>query len=105
MDKTTCPNCRSAGCCHPFYEVLRVPTNSCLLVDDRAQALDFPTGDIVLAVCARCGFIFNSAWDPHSTIYSNQYEETQGFSPTFNTFNRAIAEELVNSYDIRGKTV
>ena len=59
----------------------------------------------MLAVCANCGFIFNSAWDPQSTIYSDQYEETQGFSPTFNTFNRAIAEELVNSYDIRGKTV
>jgi len=105
LDKTICPNCRSAGCCDPFYEVLRVPTNSCLLVDDRARALDFPTGDIVLAVCAGCGFIFNSAWDPQRTIYSDQYEETQGFSPTFNKFNHAIAEELVNSYDIRGKTV
>ena len=31
-----CPNCRSQGCCHPFYEVRRVPTNSCLLVEDRA---------------------------------------------------------------------
>jgi hypothetical protein len=105
LDKTICPNCRSTGSCHPFYEVLRVPTNSCLLIGDRARALDFPTGDIMLAVCANCGFIFNSAWDPQSTTYSDQYEETQGFSPTFNTFNRAIANELVNNYDIRGKTV
>jgi hypothetical protein len=105
LDKAICPNCRSVGCCHPFYEVLGVPTNSCLLVEDRARALDFPTGDIVLALCSGCGFIFNAAWDPERTVYSDQYEETQGFSPTFNTFNRAIAEELVNSYDIRGKTV
>jgi SAM-dependent methyltransferase len=105
LDKAVCPNCRSVGCCHPFYEVLAVPTNSCLLVEDRARALDFPTGDIVLAVCSGCGFIFNAAWDSERTIYSDRYEETQGFSPTFNTFNRAIAEELVNSYDIRGKTV
>jgi hypothetical protein len=105
LDLTRCPNCRSTGCCHPFYEVLSVPTNSCLLVEDRAQALDFPTGDIVLAVCDKCGFIFNAAWDAQRTIYSDQYEETQGFSPTFNTFNRAIAEELVGSYDVRGKTV
>jgi Methyltransferase domain/C-methyltransferase C-terminal domain len=105
VDKTVCPNCRSSGCCHQFYEVLGVPTNSCLLVEDRARALDFPTGDIVLAVCSECGFIFNAAWDPERTIYSDQYEETQGFSPTFNTFNRAIAEELISSYDIRGKTV
>ena len=104
MEKTICPNCRSEGC-HPFYDVLRVPTNSCLLVEDRAQALAFPTGDIVLALCSGCGFIFNAVWNPECTVYSGQYEETQGFSPTFNTFNRAIAEELVSSYDIRGKTV
>jgi Methyltransferase domain/C-methyltransferase C-terminal domain len=105
VDKTICPNCGSAGCCHPFYEALSVPTNSCLLVEDRARALDFPTGDIVLASCYGCGFIFNAAWDPERTVYSDQYEETQGFSATFNTFNRAIAEELVGGYDIRGKTV
>jgi 2-polyprenyl-3-methyl-5-hydroxy-6-metoxy-1,4-benzoquinol methylase len=105
LDNTICPNCMSSGCCHPFYEVLRVPTNSCLLVEDRARALDFPTGDIALAVCNACGFIFNAAWDPQRTVYSDQYEETQGFSATFNTFNRALAEELVNCYDIRGKTV
>ena len=105
MKKTTCPNCRTEGCCHPFYEVLRVPTNSCLLVEDRARALDFPTGDIVLAFCRKCGFIFNAAWDRQLTVYSDQYEETQGFSPTFNAFNRAIAEELISNYDIRGKTV
>ena len=82
-----------------------MPANSCLLVEDRARALGFPTGDIVLALCRKCGFIFNAAWDAERTIYSDQYEETQGFSPTFNAFNRAIAEELISSYDIRGKTV
>jgi hypothetical protein len=105
LDKILCPNCRSSGSCHPFYKVLGVPTNSCLLVEDRARALDFPTGDIVLAVCSECGFIFNSVWDSERTVYSDQYEETQGFSPTFTTFNHAIAEELINSYYIRGKTV
>jgi SAM-dependent methyltransferase len=105
LDKTLCPNCGSSGCCHPFYEVVGVPTNSCLLVEDRARALDFPTGDIVLALCSVCGFIFNAAWDSERTVYSDQYEETQGFSATFNIFNQAIAEELVSSYEICGKTV
>ena len=105
MAETMCPNCNSRGCCHPFYEVRGVPTNSCLLIEDRARALGFPTGDIVLAVCHGCGFIFNAAWDVQYTIYSGQYEETQGFSPTFNRFSRVLAEELISSYDIRGKTV
>ena len=105
MNQTRCPNCESSGRCRPFYEARRVPANSCLLIETRARALDFPTGDIMLAVCSDCGFIFNAAWDSELTIYSDQYEETQGFSATFNAFNRSIAEELVSSYDIRGKTV
>jgi hypothetical protein len=76
-----------------------------LLVENRVKALDFPTGDIVLAVCDGCGFIFNAAWDSRRTIYSDQYEETQGFSATFNVFNHAIAKDLIDSYDICGKTV
>jgi SAM-dependent methyltransferase len=105
MEKMVCPNCLSPASCNVFYEACRVPTNSCLLLDDRSRALDFPTGDIMLAVCHECGFIFNAAWDPDRTIYSDQYEETQGFSPTFNRFNRAIAEELIHEYRIHGKTV
>jgi SAM-dependent methyltransferase len=105
VNMTTCPNCRASGCCHPFYEALAVPTNSCLLVEDRAAALRFPTADIVLAACHECGFIFNAAWNPERTIYSDRYEETQGFSATFNAFNRSLAEELIDTYDIRGKTV
>lgn len=105
MEQVRCPNCSSLRGCHSFYEVTGIPTNSCLLIENRTRALDFPTGDIVLAVCTECGFIFNSAWDPARTVYSDQYEETQGFSPTFNAFNRAVAEELVDNYDIRGKTV
>lgn len=105
MDQAICPNCNSAGCCHPFYEVLGVPTNSCLLIEDLGAALRFPTGDIMLTVCHSCGFIFNAAWDITRTVYSDKYEETQGFSPTFNAFNRALAAELIDTYDIRGKTV
>ena len=105
MNQTICPNCASSGRCRPFYEVKRVPTNSCLLIENRTRAMEFPTGDIVLSVCSGCAFIFNAAWNSELTIYSDQYEETQGFSATFNAFNRTIAEELVSSYDIRGKTV
>ncbi len=104
MTATVCPSCGAADC-RPFYEVLGVPTNSCLLVPDRAAALDFQTGDVVLAICSECSFIFNAAWDPQLTVYSDQYEETQGFSGTFNNFNRAVAVDLIESYDVRGKTV
>lgn len=104
MKQRTCPNC-ATGSWRPFYQVGAVPTNSCLLVDDRAAAQGFPRHDIVLAVCDECGFIFNAVWDPQRTVYSDRYEETQAFSATFNTFSRGVAEDLVETYDIRGKTV
>jgi hypothetical protein len=104
MNVTKCPNC-GAVACRPFYEVRDVPTNSCLLVDDRVAALEFPTHDIVLTVCGECGFIFNAVWDAGRTVYSDRYEETQGFSATFNAFNLSLAEHLVETYDIHGKIV
>jgi hypothetical protein len=88
-----------------FYEVDEVPVNSVLLVSSREEALGFQTGAIRLAVCPACGFISNIAFDERLTQYTDRYEATQGYSPTFNKFHRALAEELVTRYDLRDKTV
>jgi hypothetical protein len=87
------PACRACGS-HDvvgFFEQRGVPVHSCLLVDDRDEALQFPTGDIELAFCNACGFIMNVAFDPAVHDYSSRYEETQEFSPRF------------DRYDIRGQ--
>jgi SAM-dependent methyltransferase len=88
-----------------FFEVNSVPTNSCILLSTREEALGYPRGSIELAFCRDCGFISNTAFDPSLTEYSGRYEETQGFSETFNAFHRKLAERLVDRYDLRGKTV
>src|SRR3546814_10391988 len=102
MSSAPCPSCGSSAC-DLFYEVDAVPTNSCLLVPDREAALRFPTGDIRLRFCRRCGFIFNAAFRPELTTYSEAYEETQSFSPTFNVFNRDLAERLIERYGLRDR--
>lgn len=99
-----CPACDHAGMA-VFYEVNDVPVNSVLLVDSREKALNFQRGRIRLAVCPACGFISNITFDEKLTQYTEQYEATQGYSPTFNKFHRALAEELVERYDLRGKDV
>ena len=99
-----CPSCGQVGL-SVFYEVENVPVNSVLLVDSRQEALDFQRGDIRLAVCPACGFIANIAFDEALTQYSARYEATQGYSPTFNKFHRALAQELIDRYDLRGKDV
>ena len=97
-----CPACGSVGM-SVFYEVGKVPVNSVLLVMNRNEALNFQTGNITLAVCPACGFISNIAFDEALTQYTARYEATQGYSPTFNKFHQALAQDLIKRYDLRGK--
>ncbi len=99
-----CPNC-GAGELEAIYEVSGIPTHSCLLMETKAEALDFPTGDLQLAWCGRCGFATNARFDVAMNAYSTKYEEVQTFSPTFNRFQSELVERLVGKHGIRGKTV
>jgi SAM-dependent methyltransferase len=101
---SACPACLSSRL-KVFYSVEGVPTNSCILLDDREEAMAYPTGNIHLSFCLDCGFIFNQAFDSVKTEYSARYEETQAFSGTFSAFHQALAERLIKRYDLHDKTV
>ncbi len=88
-----------------FHEQDDVPVNSCILLDTREEAQQFPVGRIALGFCSACGFISNTAFDSALIEYSARYEETQGFSATFNRFHRALAQDLIDRYDLHGKRV
>jgi ubiquinone/menaquinone biosynthesis C-methylase UbiE len=88
-----------------FYEVRRIPVHSCMLLPSREEALAFPTGDLRLGFCPRCGFIGNLAYDESLQHYAPGYEEQQSFSPRFNEFSTALATRLIERYDMRGKHV
>ncbi len=90
---------------HVFHEVESVPTNSCILLETPSEAEAWPTGRIALGFCDNCGFISNIAFDPALTEYSGRYEETQAFSPTFNSFHKNLAEELVSRHGLREKDI
>lgn len=100
--EVTCPCCLKQAM-EPFYEVRGVPTNSCILLQTREEALGYPTGDIRLAFCPACGFISNIAFDAKLTEYSGRYEETQAFSPTFNSFHEKLARNLVQRHALKNK--
>jgi SAM-dependent methyltransferase len=100
----SCPACRSPGLT-PFYRVNEVPAHSVLLLTSREEATAYPTGTIRLALCKHCGFITNTAFDPGLPEYSSRYEETQGFSPTFNAFQRRLAASLIERFDLRHKEI
>jgi len=99
-----CPNCGNPGL-KSFYQVNQVPVHSVLLMPDREAAVNYRRGDIELGYCLSCGFVTNRRFDPSVHEYSTRYEETQGFSGTFNTFARTLAQQLIDRYRLHGKTI
>ncbi len=101
---TVCPSCAKPDA-SVFYEVSGVPVHDARLVSSYDEAVRCPKGEIRLALCAGCGFIWNTAFDPALVEYTDDYEATQAFSPTFNAFHRELARYLVSRYDLVGKEV
>ena len=104
MKQKHCPNCGTRGS-HVFHRVAEVPVNSCLLFPDRKRAEGLARGDIELAFCPQCAFVFNAAWQQGTTIYTDLYEETQIYSPTYSAFQRRLAEDLIGRYGLSGKEI
>ncbi len=104
MTEARCPSCGAPGM-RVFHEAAAVPTNSCILMQSPEEARTYPRGEIRLGFCDSCGFIANLAFDPALTEYSGRYEETQGFSGTFNAFHRTLAERLIERHDLHGRDI
>jgi SAM-dependent methyltransferase len=101
---TKCPNCGTPGM-EFFYKVDNVPVHSVLLMPTKEEAINYTRGDIHLYLCKDCGFISNMAFESAKQEYSSRYEETQGFSPTFNKFHKALAERLIDKHNLHGKEI
>lgn len=99
-----CPSC-GHGELHVFYEVRNVPVHSCLMMGSEEEAVNFPTGDVVLGFCPHCGFITNVAYDAKHADYSPIYEDQQSFSPTFNSFAGRLAQRLIDKYNLNDKHI
>ena len=99
-----CPACGGQGL-QTFYTLRATPVHSCLLMKTREEALAYPRRDLCLGFCASCGFVTNVLFDPKVHEYSEEYEETQGYSPTFSRFAAELAEQLVERFDLRNRSL
>jgi SAM-dependent methyltransferase len=101
---SNCPGC-GTGLVESVLQLSPVPTNSCIVIDDPAEARAYPTGALDLVACRGCGLVFNRAFDPSLTEYTPRYEETQSFSATFRRFHETLARELIDRYALHGRCV
>ncbi len=99
-----CPNCETQSAA-VFYKAAAVPVNSVIQLDSYEAALNYPKGEIALALCTNCGFVFNAAFDNSLVEYSAKYESTQSFSGTFNKFAHETATRLIDKYDLHDKQI
>ncbi|SDA38224.1 2-polyprenyl-3-methyl-5-hydroxy-6-metoxy-1,4-benzoquinol methylase [Mesorhizobium qingshengii] len=99
-----CPCC-SASVGRSIYRVASVPVHSCVLLNTADEARAFPRRDLELAFCEACGFIFNKIFDEKVMVYSTNFEESQHFSGTFNSFAKELAHEIAQKCEISGKRV
>lgn len=102
--ESTCEACGAASL-FGFYEARGVPSQTCVLLNDYQSAWSYPTGEVLLAFCVACGFIQNTRFDPDLVDYSQVTEESQAFSPKFTDFATWLADELVDRFRLRDKSV
>jgi 2-polyprenyl-3-methyl-5-hydroxy-6-metoxy-1,4-benzoquinol methylase len=99
-----CPICESPDT-FVFFDLPSVPVNVCIQWPTRQQALACPKGDVKLAFCRACGFIWNTTFDSKRLDYSQNYENSLFYSKVFQDYTNTLAQHLIGRYGIRNKTV
>lgn len=100
----TCPVCSGADV-RVFLERGRVPVHQNLRYDTHAAALAAPMGCLRLGVCAGCGFVYNTSFDPDLLCYGMQYENDQGHSGVFQAHVEALARRVLRGDGLHGRVV
>jgi SAM-dependent methyltransferase len=98
-----CPICRESGAA----SILRIelPVNCSTLFHSEDEARRAKRGVVDLAFCQRCGMIFNAVFDAALLDYDGHYENSLSFSPAFRRYSAELIHRLIESYDLREKTV
>lgn len=99
-----CPVC-AADEVSVFWEMDDLPVKCNVLCSTREEALAVPRGDIRLALCPSCGFIYNTAFDPNRMQYDPGYENALHFSHRFREHAENLAKRLIDKYDLREKDI
>lgn len=100
----SCPICQHASN-QTFFEIAALPVSIGVQWPSAEEARGCRKGELQLAFCASCGFIWNRAFDPSRLEYSQRYDNSLDFSPVFQDYAQSLAQRLIETYDIRDKEV
>ncbi|MBE2320246.1 methyltransferase domain-containing protein [Solirubrobacter sp. CPCC 204708] len=100
----SCPVCKRPADA-PFVHIAGVPVHVSQLHTTPSGARTARRGDLQLAFCAGCGFIWNVAFDAALVEYDAAYENSLDHSRAFTDYANGLAQRLVERYDVRGRRV
>ena len=104
MTQMSCPVCHSDDI-SVFFTAVNVPVFIGVQWQSKAAAESCPKGTVRLAFCGHCTFIFNLDFDPVLLEYSETYDNSLHYSQVFQAYTEAIANRLIDRYDIHQKKV
>ncbi|WP_108862166.1 class I SAM-dependent methyltransferase [Ruegeria sp. Alg231-54] len=101
------PACPVCGGDHAalFFSLSDQPVLIGVLWPDADSARACRRGDIDLAFCPDCGFIWNVSFDPDRIEYDQQYDNSLHFSPTFQNYSQKLVDRLIDTYGLHQRTV
>jgi SAM-dependent methyltransferase len=103
-EQTRCPICTSLATARFLYRA-QVSVHQNLVVKNRQAAVAITRGDLDLAVCETCGFVFNQAFDAAKLTYDQAYDNTQSYSPYFDAYMDDLVKHLINGRGIRNQRI
>lgn len=89
----------------PLIAMKQVPVHCNVLWPTREEAINAPRGDIRLGYLSGCGHTYNLDFEPALMEYTQEYENSLHFSPRFQEYATALAEGLIEKYDLRDKDI
>jgi SAM-dependent methyltransferase len=97
-----CPVCQSLSV-EDFFHLPRLPIHVGMVYESAALARCAPMGQLTLAYCDGCGFVFNRAFEPEKLVFTPGYEVQLVHSPVFASFLTELTARLVDRYHLHGK--
>ena len=88
-----------------FLELQGLPVLCHLLFPSQSGAVQTPRGEMRLGFCQNCGHIFNLNFEPDLIEYTQDYDNTLDFSPTFKSYAESLADHLLERFNLYKKTI
>lgn len=95
-----CPVCDGVSL-ETFVRRAEQPVHQNLLAGRRDEARGVARGQLDMAVCGGCGFVFNTTFDAGLLSYGEHYDNTQSCSPHFEAYLDGLVEDLVTRCGVR----